>query len=85
MCSAALSFVGVKRVVYAALAEDANSEQIIVRGLTLPKVNDHFLRGPFRFGAGCTTNRRARFAGGDGKSSGCASGFRDMNLYIWCN
>jgi len=47
MCSAALSFVGVKRVVYAALAEDANSEQIIVRGLTLPKVNDHFLRGPF--------------------------------------
>ena len=47
MRSAALSFVGVKRVVYAALAEDANSEQIIVRGLTLPKVNDHFLRGPF--------------------------------------
>jgi tRNA(adenine34) deaminase len=47
MCSAALSFVGVKRVVYAALAEDANSEKIIVRGLTLPKVNDHFLRGPF--------------------------------------
>ena len=49
MCSAALSFVGIKRVVYAALAEDANSEQIIVRGLTLPKVNDHFLRGPFVF------------------------------------
>ena len=47
MCSAALSFVGVKRVVYAALAEDANSEKIIVRGLTLPKVNDYFLRGPF--------------------------------------
>ena len=47
MCSAALSFVGIKRIVYATLAEDANSEQIIVRGLTLPKVNDHFLRGPF--------------------------------------
>ena len=47
MCSAALSFVGIKRIVYAALAEDANSEQIFVRGLTLPKVNDHFLRGPF--------------------------------------
>ena len=47
MCSDALSFVGIKRIVYAALAEDANSEQIIVRGLTLPKVNDHFLRGPF--------------------------------------
>jgi len=28
MCSAALSFVGIKRIVYAALAEDANAEQI---------------------------------------------------------
>jgi tRNA(Arg) A34 adenosine deaminase TadA len=36
MCSAALSFVGIKRIVYAALAEDANSEEMIVRGLTLP-------------------------------------------------
>ena len=79
MCSAALSFVGIKRIVYAALAEDANSEQIIVRGLTLPKVNDHFLRGPFVLGAGCTTNRRISFAGAVGKSSGCASGSRDMN------
>lgn len=47
MCSAALSFVGVKRIVYAALAEDANAEQMIVRGLTLPKINDQFVRGPF--------------------------------------
>jgi tRNA(adenine34) deaminase len=31
MCSAALSFVGIKRIVYAALAEDANNEQMIVR------------------------------------------------------
>jgi hypothetical protein len=37
MCSAALSFVGIKRVVYAALAEDANAEQMIVHGLTLPE------------------------------------------------
>jgi tRNA(Arg) A34 adenosine deaminase TadA len=38
MCAEALSFVGVKRVVYAALAEDANAEQTIIHGLTLPKV-----------------------------------------------
>jgi tRNA(adenine34) deaminase len=47
MCSAALSFVGIKRIVYAALAEDANAEQMIVRGLTLAKINDQLLRGPF--------------------------------------
>jgi tRNA(adenine34) deaminase len=47
MCSAALSFVGLKRIVYAALAEDANSEQMIVRNLTLPKINTQLVRGPF--------------------------------------
>lgn len=36
MWSAALSFVGIKRIVYAALAEDANIEEMIVRNLTLP-------------------------------------------------
>jgi tRNA(adenine34) deaminase len=46
MCSAAISFVGIKRVVYAALAEDANSEQIILHNLTLPKINQQFVRGP---------------------------------------
>ena len=47
MCSCALSFVGIKRIVYAALAEDANIEQKIVCGLTLPKINQHLVRGPF--------------------------------------
>lgn len=47
MCGAALSFVGLKRIVYAALAEDANSEQMIVRNLTLPKINTQLVRGPF--------------------------------------
>lgn len=47
MCAAALSLVGIKRVVYSALTEDVNAEQMIVRGLTLPKVNDQLLRGPF--------------------------------------
>jgi tRNA(adenine34) deaminase len=47
MCSAAISFVGIKRIVYAALAEDANSEQMIVHELTLPKINQQLVRGPF--------------------------------------
>jgi tRNA(Arg) A34 adenosine deaminase TadA len=47
ICSAALSFVGIKRIVYASLAKDANAEEMIVRGLTLPKANDHLPRGPF--------------------------------------
>ena len=32
---------------YAALAEDANAEESIVRGLTLPKINQQLVRGPF--------------------------------------
>jgi tRNA(adenine34) deaminase len=47
MCSAALSFAGIKRIVYAALAQDANSEEMIVRNLTLPKINQQLVRGPF--------------------------------------
>lgn len=47
MCSAALSFVGLKRIVYAALAEDANIEEMIVYNLTLPKINQQLVRGPF--------------------------------------
>jgi tRNA(adenine34) deaminase len=47
MCSAALSISGIKRIVYAAISEDVNEEQIIVHGLTLPKINPHLTRGPF--------------------------------------
>jgi MafB19-like deaminase len=47
MCSAALSFAGIKRIVYAALAEDANLEEMIVRDLTLPSINQQLVRGPF--------------------------------------
>jgi tRNA(adenine34) deaminase len=46
MCLSALSFVGVKRVVYAALAEDANAEELIARGLTAEKLNPLLTRGP---------------------------------------
>lgn len=47
MCAAAISFVGIKRVVYAAHAEDMNEEEQIVRGLTLPGINERLVRGPF--------------------------------------
>jgi tRNA(adenine34) deaminase len=47
MCSAALSVAGIKRIVYAALAEDANMEQMIVDNLALPKINEQLVRGPF--------------------------------------
>ena len=47
MCSAALSFAGIKRIVYAALAEDATLEEMIVRDLTLPAINEQLVRGPF--------------------------------------
>jgi hypothetical protein len=44
MRSAVLSFVGIKRIVYASLAEDGNPEEMIVRGLTLLHDNNHFCR-----------------------------------------
>jgi tRNA(adenine34) deaminase len=47
MCSSAISYVGIKRVVYSALAEDANLEEMVVRDLTLPKINQQLVRGPF--------------------------------------
>ncbi len=42
MCSAALSFVGIKRIVYAPLAEE-----MIVRNLTLLNINQQLVRGRF--------------------------------------
>jgi tRNA(adenine34) deaminase len=52
MCSAALSISGIKRIVYAALSEDANKEQAIVHNLTLRQINPHLVRGPFVLVAG---------------------------------
>ena len=47
MCGAAISYVGIKRIVYSALAEDANLEEMVVRDVTLPKINQQLVRGPF--------------------------------------
>lgn len=46
MCLSAISFVGIKRVVYAALAGDANAEELIARGLTAEQLNPLLTRGP---------------------------------------
>ena len=46
MCLSAISFVGIKRVAYAALAEDANQEEMLARGITAPRINDLLTRGP---------------------------------------
>jgi tRNA(adenine34) deaminase len=46
MCLSAISFVGIRRVVYAALAEDADQEEMVVRGVTAPKINALLTRGP---------------------------------------
>lgn len=45
LCTAAISFVGIKRVVYSALTEDANEEQIIAKGITIDKINNLLTRG----------------------------------------
>ena len=64
MCSAALSFAGIKRIVYAALAEDANLEEMIVRDLTLPAINEQLVRGPFYPGTGRTHTEGQDFCAG---------------------
>ena len=46
ICLSAISFVGIKRLVYAALAEDANAEELIARGLTAEQLNPLLTRGP---------------------------------------
>lgn len=45
LCTAAISFVGIKGVVYSALTEDANEEQIIAKGITIDKINNLLTRG----------------------------------------
>jgi tRNA(Arg) A34 adenosine deaminase TadA len=58
MCSAALSFVGIKRIVYAALAEDANDEQMIVRGPYSSEVKRSASARTIHFSAGCATKAK---------------------------
>jgi tRNA(adenine34) deaminase len=45
MCLSAISFVGIKRVVYSALAEDANAEELIARGLTAEQLKPLLTHG----------------------------------------
>ena len=48
MCLSAISLVGIKRVVYSALAEDANAEELVVKGITTQTINDRLSRGPLK-------------------------------------
>ena len=45
MCLSAMSIAGIKRVVYSALTEDANEEQVVVKGYSAPDVNPNLMRG----------------------------------------
>lgn len=72
MCGAALSFVGIKRIVYAAIAEDANPEELIVRDLTLPTINDRLVRGPFILVPGLRRSEGQALLRQMGKAAGSA-------------
>lgn len=45
MCLSAISFVGIKRVVYAALATDAVPFDLVAKGITAEKINPLLTRG----------------------------------------
>ncbi|HZU69703.1 MAG TPA: hypothetical protein VFA09_20685 [Ktedonobacteraceae bacterium] len=59
MCILAISFVGIRRVVYSALCEDANEEEMMVRGVTCRTINDLLTRGPLELvpGVRCDEGR----------------------------
>jgi tRNA(adenine34) deaminase len=46
MCLCAISFVGIRRVVYSALAEDANEEEMIAKGINCEGINPLLTKGP---------------------------------------
>jgi tRNA(adenine34) deaminase len=46
MCLSAMAIVGIKRIVYSALSEDANTEQWVARDITARSLNDALVRGP---------------------------------------
>jgi tRNA(adenine34) deaminase len=46
MCLSAISFVGIKRVVYSALNQDGTEDIWIARGITTEQINNLLVRGP---------------------------------------
>jgi tRNA(adenine34) deaminase len=46
MCLSAISFVGIKRVVYSALNKDGTEDISIARGITIEQINNLLVRGP---------------------------------------
>ncbi len=45
MCLSAISFVGIKRVVYSALIQDSSPEDQVARGITTEQINKLLVRG----------------------------------------
>jgi len=45
MCLSAISFVGIKRVVYSALTKDAKAEDMVAKGITADIINPLLTRG----------------------------------------
>lgn len=68
MCTAAISFVGIKRVVYAALTADFNEEQMIARGLTIEAINPLLTRGPLELVPGVLRDEGKNLAQAMGKA-----------------
>jgi tRNA(adenine34) deaminase len=69
MCTAAISFVGIRRVVYGALTEDFNEEQMIARGITIDKLNPLLTRGPLELVPGVLRDECKTLAEEMGKDS----------------
>jgi hypothetical protein len=72
----------IKRIVYAALAEDANLEEMIVRDLTLPSINQQLVRGPFNLVPG--VHRRPGLTAPD-EQSGRGAGRSQNVMRLGCH
>jgi len=69
MCLAAISFVEIPRVVYAALAEDSDGEGLIAHGVTTNTINPRLVRGPLRLVPGVKREQGKALLALMGKSS----------------
>jgi tRNA(adenine34) deaminase len=52
MCLSAISFVGIKRVVYSALTKDAKAEDMVAKGITADTINPLLIRGQMELVSG---------------------------------
>ncbi|HEX2911210.1 MAG TPA: nucleoside deaminase [Chloroflexia bacterium] len=67
MCFAAISFVGIRKVVFSAYIEDANQEALIARGLTCSELNPLLTKGPLELVEGVKNEAGKRLLAEMGK------------------